>query len=321
MKDPLQLRKEPHPVSSRPALIGGRESREVFVTLRTRNCAWGRCKFCGLGQLDGDKPPLLFEEAAAQIRGSLRSFVKQGGDLRNVGKVSLIANSEGLLSPRIIGDFALVRILEIIREKIPEIAEIGIENRADMFDPKRLTEIGSYLDRLFANPPLVREVVMGIESPYEHTRREARKGISNNDLFRAFDWLSRTGWNLRGYFIHNLFEHTSDDRVKSLLDTVEFMSQVQKEYGMGASILMLTGYVPMHLSATPLFAGFTELPPEISLAELRQAALAAREKRVRFEIDTTTADQENTGAQSMNSAYVRAVIRYNTTLDPEQLHL
>jgi uncharacterized Fe-S cluster-containing MiaB family protein len=327
-------RNEAHKVSFRPARINGRESGELFITLKTRNCSWGKCLFCGLGKTDGDGKPLLYSEAAAQLNGSIRSFTDKGGDLKRVGMVSLITNSDSVFNTETVRRKALLGMLGIIREKLPAVAELVFESRAQFIKTAILAQVKSRIDDLFGTDVVAKTVAVGIESPYDSVRRKIRKGLPDSKLTEAAENAAEAGFGFRGYFIYNLIEPKGESRVNNLMDAVDLMTYLAdrkamdpmrrdgEKVGPKPSLLVVRGYVPERLAATPLLRRFGEVPDAIALAELQRVADYAKLSRVRFEVDSTTEDQQMTASMTvMSPAYRAALVKYNTTMDPLQLRL
>ncbi len=318
------LRNEPHEVSFRPALVRGKKSGELFITLKTRNCPWGRCLFCGLGKTDGEKPPLMHEEAAAQARRSIDSFVKEGGKPDQVGKVSIITNSDSVFNPLTVSPEALPVMLEIIGKELPALSAIEFESRAEFIRAGALLELSQHMGGIFGGAQIARSICVGIESPHESVRNAIRKGLPDSLLFKAAGEAEKANLGLRGYFIYNLIEPEGVGRAQNLIAAVDLMANLAATApGLpSVSILVIRGYVPGEFAATPLFLRFAEVPDAVALRELQQAAVYAKTQGVRFEVDSTTADQQNAASLTfMSPSYIAALVRYNTTLNPEQLKL
>ncbi len=314
-------RNEAHKVSFRPARIQDRESGELFITLNTRNCPWGKCLFCGLGKTDGGGKPLRYDEAAAQLRGSISSFVKAGGDLKRVGRVSLVSNSDSVLNPETVRRKALLGMLDIIHETLPEVAELVFESRAESIKTRTLAQVSRRIDTLFGTDT-GRSVAIGVESPYARVRRTIRKGLPDSLLFKAAGNAAEAGFGFRGYFIYNLLEPEGTGRVTNLIDAVDMMARLADETGPKTSMFVIRGYVPERLAATLLLQRFTEVSDGVALTELQHIATYAKEKGVLFEVDSTTEDQENAASLTvMSPAYIAALVRYNTSMDPQHLKL
>ncbi len=235
-----------YPPSIRPALVGGRRGNEFFVTLKTRSCPWavrGDCDFCGVGNLDGDAPALDVKGTELQIHAMLNELKSKELDPKSVLKLSFISMSDSLFNPRTIQKAALVRSMELLRETFRNILEVSIESRADMIKLPTLRYFDEVITRLFGSD-IFRQVVCGLETPYEAVRLSTGKGIEDAHIFTAAQLLGQTRFGLRGYFIYNLFEQTEATRKQSILDTVEFMRKVAWVGSVPTAILILRGYVP-----------------------------------------------------------------------------
>jgi len=307
-----------HKVSFRPALVNGRDSGELFITLRTRDCPWGKCLFCGLNRIDGDNKPLLYDEAVAQVRDSIKSYEFKRGDCRKVGMVSLITNSDSVFNPETVEKLSLLGMAAEIGG-LPAVTELIFESRAEYLTSEALGWIRGRI-AVFTSASL--SVAVGIESPYEEVRKKNHKGLPSSLLFKAAKNAAGAGFGLRGYFVYNLLEPLGRTRLRNLEDSVGLMAQIASETGARTSMLVLRGYVPEKLAGTPLFRNFREVPDREALLDLQAAAAFAKANDVRFEVDSTTEDQENTGSRTwMSPAYRAALVRYNTTMDPLQLKL
>ncbi|HQT45354.1 MAG TPA: hypothetical protein PLO51_05210 [Candidatus Micrarchaeota archaeon] len=327
-----------YPPSLRPALVRGKEGAELFITLGTKNCGWGKCTFCGLGILDGKLPPLSVSEARGQMEVFFGKLPES--ERGKILKVSLISMSDSLLNPKTIEPEALIQIAKIIPDYLPNVVEASIESRADIMGRhvpwlkrlfvRRWNEAGNQaldmakgffgeLSRGLKLPDLAKEIAVGIETTSDKIREMMNKGITNKQIIDAAKAIGRRGWNLRGYFIYNLLERS--DNVGALERAVDFMARLGKKAKIEASILVLRGYVPEGRQNNRLFRGFADVPDEAALKELAMAARYAQKKGGKFEIDSTSEDQKATEAGMLSPAYTAALERYNLKSDPDELRL
>lgn len=313
-----------YPPSIRPALIGGKQGAELFVTLGTKNCDYrkktGGCKFCGLNMLDGDLPPLSGSEAKTQMDVFFKSLPES--ERGKILKVSLISMSDSLLNSKTIEPDALIQIAKAIPKFLSNVVEASIETRADMAGRQALGAATAFFDELskaLGVPALAKEIAIGIESASQRIRESVNKGISDMQIEALARKLGQLGMNLKGYFIYNLLER--DDNVGALKRAVDFMARLKAKTKVSPSILVLRGYAPEGKQNTTLFKGFADVPDKVALNELRAAAIYAKEKGVKFEIDSTSEDQNATNAGMLSLAYTSSLARYNLTFDPGELHL
>lgn len=320
----LVQRTTAYPPSVKATNVYGHPGLELFVTLRTRNCikaeTRGSCTFCGLGNLDGKRPPLGIMEAQLQTEGLIRKLKKSSTGLQDFIRISLISMSDSLLHPRIIQMEAMKRVLEVIAREFPNVRLISVESRTDGLIPESLKELGAHIDSLFGDSVL-KEIACGIETPYPEVRKRTKKFVSDQDLAVAADSIARTGWHeMRGYFIYNLFEHDSSARIQALKEAVDLMNALRGS--IRTSVLVHRAYVPAKLAGTELFREFTEIGDSDAIPELREAAKYAKMKPIQFEIDSTCEDQAASSATfCMGREYREALDRYNRTLDPNELVL
>lgn len=311
-----------YPPSIRPALVRGKEGAELFVTIGTRNCSYrkktGGCKFCGLSLLDGDLLPLSISEAKKQMEVFFKELPES--ERRGILKVSLISMSDSLLNPKTIRPSALIEIANIIPKFLPNVVEASIETRADMAGKQALNVARKFFDELSKGlkiSGLIGEIAVGIESARQEIRDSVNKGISDIRIEKLATSLGQLGVNLRGYFIYNLLER--NDNVGELLRAVYFMARLREKTGVNPSILILRGYVPDGYRNAKFFKGFTDVPDETALEELRMPAKYAQKKGVKFEIDSTSEDQSATGADTLSQKYTSALKNYNLTFKPGKL--
>ncbi len=302
------------------AVVGGKQGKELFVTVSTTKCDWG-CEFCGLGSLDGKRPPLSFSEAREQME-SFFSQLPESERLQIV-KVSMISMSSSLLLQKTVEPSALIEMAKIIPKFLPNIVEASIESRSDVKDDAALGTAKNFFEELSRGlnlPSLVQEIVIGIESAKEEIRRAVGKWTTDEQIEELAVKLNKLGINLRGYFIYNLLER--DDNVGALKRDIDFMAGLGKRTGVTPSILILRGYVPEGYEQRNPFAGFKDVSDRRALKELREAATYATGK-VKFEIDPTNEDQAaaDATAGSLSLAYRSAVEGYDLTFNPYKLHI
>jgi len=315
MEQRLAPRTEGYPPSVRPGMIGGRKGAELYITVATTNCSWGKCKFCGFNRLDGKHPPLSVSEAERQMQIFFSKL--PNSERPKISKASVVCMTDSMLNPKTIEPDALKKIIEVSHNLLPNITEISIESWADMVKAPVLEELQVFLTNLFGMN-IVREIATGIETASEEIRNRVGKGISDKQIEDLARTLVRLGWKLRGYFIYNLLER--DDNVGALKRAVDFMARLRDKTKVELSILVLRGYQPKVVENTKLFKGFKDVSDEMALDELREGANYAKNK-VEFWIDSVSLDQKLTGAKELSYEYADALIRYNQTSDPEMLCL
>jgi uncharacterized Fe-S cluster-containing MiaB family protein len=313
--------KADYPLSVRPANIRGLPGKEYFITLKTRNCSWkektGGCTFCGISNPKNPTGTLLLKEAETQARENIQEYSLLEENRSSLEKVSIISTGDSVLNPSTVKPKALERILDLVSDGFRRVMEVSLESRVDMVDPETVKAAGGLIDGAFGKS-IQKEITCGIETPYEGVRMKSGKGINDHQISSAAHLLSDAGWGMRVYIIYNLFESTPDARVKSLMDSVDFMA------GLGlngkASILVIRGYEPKILKGTAQFRNFSEVDDQTALREFHEAAIYSIRKGVRFEIDSTTADQEATSfAIPYSKEYFAALERYNVSLCPGAL--
>ncbi|GEM_PF-5290857 len=313
----LTPRLEPYPPSLRAAKIGAKQGNELFLTIKTRNCSWGGCTFCGLGKLDGEHPvPLSMPEAIAQWHSFYINFLDSKNDPEKVLKLSVIGMTDSLLNPRTIQPDALKAILEVSSRYLPNVREVGVESRADMADPSALERASAQIESGFGE--VSRELAIGIETADEAFRNKSlNKGITDACIEQVCRKLSEINWKLRGYFIYNLPGVL--DRVDALKSAVDFMARVRDKTSAETSIYVIPGYAPQELKDNEFFKSFMEASDASTLSDLKQAAVYANERMIKLEIDSCSVDRAATGAGAMGSNLPAALDRYNLTLNPEEL--
>ena len=344
-----------YPPSVRPALIMKKEGAELFITLGTRNCSYrkktGGCRFCGLSVLDGEHPALLVSEAKKQMNDFFEKLPES--ERSKILKVSLIGMTDSLLNPKTVEPNALIEIAGFISKFLPNVVEASIETRADIIGKRAVETARAFFDKLSESlklPDLAKEIAVGIETASQKIRDSANKGISDKQIEKLAAKLRQLGWNLKGYFMYNVLER--DDNVGALKRAIDFMADLNQKTGITPSILILRGYAPEeykikgfrgfllrnfefigrfqflvrlllpHASESQkLFMNFKDVPDKVALRELREAAVYAKQKGVKVEIDSTSEDQEAAKADLLSPAYTSALVRYNLTFNPDELHL
>jgi hypothetical protein len=293
----------------------------LFFTLGTTNCSRAtsgkQCKFCGLNKLDGEHPPLSVPEAKAQMKAFFEKLPES--ERSKILKFSLIGMTDSLTNPRTIEPPALIQIAKDVPKFLPNILEASIESRADMVRIPLAQEFFSELSRALGLPDLVKEIASGIEAASEAVRDSMNKGISDRQIGELAKKLAQAGYNFRGYFIYDMLER--NDNLGALKRAVDFMADLVTKTKVSASILILRGYIPEGKQDEELFRGFAPLPDKTALADLKAAATYAKEKGVKFEIDSTSEDQGAAGAEVLGKEYTAALARYNLSFNPNKLTL
>ena len=230
--------------------------------------------------------------------------------------------SDSLLNPMTIEERALRIAMETAVRAFPNVSCLSVESRADMLHSDYLNRLWDFMQNEFGNG-VSGEVAVGVETASEYNRNLLGKGISDAVLVSASRVLSDTMWSMRGSLIYALFEHEPLARVLALKNGIDLMAGLGERMRTYTSILLLRGYVPEDMASSNLFRDFVEVPDEVVLRELREAALHAKRRKLHFEIDSTTADQEAVRATLgiMSPEYRAALDRYNQSLDPRELVL
>jgi uncharacterized Fe-S cluster-containing MiaB family protein len=313
------LRAKNYPPSVRPARINSTQGAELFMTVRTRNCSYGKCDFCGLKLLDGKAPaPLGVFEAGEQMKNFFADFRRSGENPKSILKASAIGMTDSLLNPKTIKPEALKEVFRIARTQLPKVKEVSVESRLDMVSAPALESLKYFFSDVFGSGA-TRELDAGVETANERVRNGVGKGISDKLIYDVSRTLAEIEWNFRAYFIYNLLER--ENNRGSLISAVDFMARLRDETKVNPSILILRGYVPEGFEKRELFRGFSEVKDEIALSELRAAAIHAKQQGIKFEIDSTSEDQSASGAGVLSREYTAALVKYNLTLDPDNLVL
>ena len=148
-----------------------RERNSIFLEL-TSGCSWARCAFCDFARDEYRLFPIYeIEEKAIQLKKM------------NSGQSRLFLLGQNSFS---LSTAYLMEVFAVIRLHLPHIQEISMYARADAILHKNMAELH------FLYSKGLRELHVGIESGYDKVLSLVAKGVTVDDMEKAFQMLDES---------------------------------------------------------------------------------------------------------------------------------
>jgi len=251
--------------------------KELFLTLYTRPCAWGRCSFCTLPS-ESSLADVSSEDIYLQAILTLDSLTRD--QLDEVRRVFL-SNNGSILDPSTMPRNSLIRIMELMHRSCPNLAYLCVETRFETVVPDELRAFQHHFRKWHneyrhrsdrprcAEEPVILQISAGYETQDPYLRNAVLwKGYPEEMVQKFFQMISSVQRE-SGQPIE-LYEHVmlkpaagmnDDEAIEEAVATIVHLERLGRHFDIRVSIRLNPTFAAVGSELYLQFEDGTYTPP------------------------------------------------------------